>query len=92
MKSKGNAVWRNKPVCKVGINDNKNTALFLEKKTTTRFVTCCVGGKKKVRKLHLFLRNISMVQSYLCLLCMYVEVSLTSLQFCSQVPTLCLPY
>lgn len=31
IKSKGNAVWGDKPVCKVGINDNKNKVLFLEK-------------------------------------------------------------
>lgn len=31
IKSKGNAVGGNKPVCKVGMNDNQNKILFLEK-------------------------------------------------------------
>lgn len=64
IKSKGNAVWGNKPVCKVGINDNKNKVLFLEKnpQDLSHFLSV---------KMRLFLRN--MHSEVLSLLCTYVE-------------------
>lgn len=65
IKSKENAVWGHKPVCKIGINDNKNKVLFLEKK---RF--CHTLYKKKVWKLD-YSWEIHVSRSCLC--CVYVQ-------------------
>lgn len=57
IKSKGNAVWRNKSVCKVGIDDNKNTALFLGKKQTKPNNFCHLSCKKKCVKTAFILKK-----------------------------------